>query len=100
MGSLAVLLKLGLFQLSGGLETDPVYQLGSPLFDEACLQVSAERRFCIKTLNNGPDRPYIRQIKLNGKVLKRTYLLHSEIIAGGVLELQMSAEPTPQQPSQ
>ena len=100
MGSLAVLLKLGLFQLSGGLEADPIYQLGSPLFDEACLQVAAERRFCIKTLNNGPDRPYIRQIKLNGKVLKRTYLLHSEIIAGGVLELQMSATAAPQQASQ
>ncbi|WP_430455477.1 GH92 family glycosyl hydrolase [Rheinheimera sp.] len=100
MGSLAVLLKLGLFQLSGGLEADPVYQLGSPLFDEACLQLSAERRFCIKTLNNGADRPYISQIKLNGQLLNRTHLLHSEIMAGGVLELQMSAEPAAQQPSQ
>ncbi len=93
MGSLAVLLKLGLFQLSGGLETDPVYQLGSPLFDEACLQLANKRSFCIKTLNNSPERPYISQIKLNGKVLPRAYLLHSEIMAGGVLELQMAAKP-------
>ncbi len=93
MGSLAVLLKLGLFQLSGGLEADPVYQLGSPLFDEACLQLAGKRSFCIKTLNNSPERPYIRQIKLNGKVLSRTYLLHSEIMAGGELELQMAAQP-------
>lgn len=93
MGSLAVLLKLGLFQLSGGLEADPVYQLGSPLFDEACLQLAGKRSFCIKTLNNNPERPYIRQIKLNGKVLPRAYLLHSEIMAGGVLELQMAEKP-------
>ncbi len=93
MGSLAVLLKLGLFQLSGGLEADPVYQLGSPLFDEACLQLAGKRSFCIKTLNNGPERPYIRQIELNGKALQRTYLLHSEIMAGGVLELQMADKP-------
>lgn len=93
MGSLAVLLKLGLFQLSGGLEADPVYQLGSPLFDEACLQLANKRSFCIKTVNNGPKRPYINQIKLNGKALQRTYLLHSEIMAGGVLELQMAAKP-------
>lgn len=93
MGSLAVLLKLGLFQLSGGLEADPVYQLGSPLFDEACLQLANKRSFCIKTVNNGPKRPYINQIKLNGKALQRTYLLHSEIMAGGELELQMAAKP-------
>ena len=93
MGSLAVLLKLGLFQLSGGVEADPVYQLGSPLFDEACLQLAGKRSFCIKTLNNGPERPYISQIKLNGKVLPRAYLLHSEIMAGGVLELQMAEKP-------
>lgn len=100
MGSLAVLLKLGLFQLSGGLEADPVYQLGSPLFDEACLQLSNERRFCINTLDNSPERPYIRQLKLNGKVLKRPYLRHSEIMAGGMLELQMSAEPAQRQQSE
>jgi putative alpha-1,2-mannosidase len=93
MGSLAVLLKLGLFQLSGGLEDDPVYQIGSPLFDEACLQVALERRFCIKTINNGSDRPYVRQLRLNGKALQRHYLLHSEIMAGGELELQMAAKP-------
>jgi predicted alpha-1,2-mannosidase len=93
MGSLAVLLKLGLFQLSGGLEADPLYQLGSPLFDEACLQLAPTRSFCIKTLNNSAERPYIRQVRLNGKVLPRTYLRHSEIIAGGVLELQMAAKP-------
>ncbi len=93
MGSLAVLLKLGLFQLSGGLEADPVYKLGSPLFDEACLQLANKRNFCIKTFDNGAERPYIHQIKLNGKVLPRAYLLHSEIMAGGVLELQMAAKP-------
>ena len=93
MGSLAVLLKLGLFQLSGGLEADPLYQLGSPLFDEACLQLANKRSFCIKTLNNSAERPYIERIKLNGKVLPRAYLLHSEIMAGGVLELQMAAKP-------
>ena len=93
MGSLAVLLKLGLFQLSGGVEDDPVYQIGSPIFDEACLQVALERRFCIKTINNGADRPYVRQVRLNGEALQRHYLLHSEIMAGGELELQMAAKP-------
>jgi len=93
MGSLAVLLKLGLFQLSGGLEADPVYQIGSPIFDQACLQVAEQQSFCIKTINNGPTRPYVRQIKLNGKALSRVYLLHSEIMAGGLLELQMAEHP-------
>ncbi len=98
MGSLAVLLKLGLFQLSGGLEKDPVYQLGSPLFDEACLQVAAGRDFCIRAEHNGPTRPYIASLTLNGKPLQRHYLLHSEIIAGGSLVLQMSDQPAGSQP--
>ncbi|MBD3660967.1 MAG: glycoside hydrolase family 92 protein, partial [Arenibacter algicola] len=33
MGSLSVLMKIGLFQMNGGTENDPVYELGSPIFD-------------------------------------------------------------------
>lgn len=97
MGSLSVLMKIGLFQLSGGVEADPVYQLGSPLFDEIRIQLDPAfypgKEFKIKTLNNGKNRPYINEIRLNGKVLQRSFLYHSEIINGGELVLQMSDQP-------
>lgn len=97
MGSLAVLLKIGLFQLTGGTEADPIYYIGSPLFDEISITLDQNyypgQKFVIKALQNGTNRPYIQSIKLNGKPLDRSFLYHSEIIAGGELELTMSDKP-------
>ncbi|MDF7797950.1 GH92 family glycosyl hydrolase [Pontiellaceae bacterium B1224] len=97
MGSLAVLMKIGLFQLTAGTEPDPIYWIGSPIFDR--IEISLDRRyypgatFIIKALNNSPENVYIQSIKLNGNPLKRTYLRHSEIVQGGELELTMSPQP-------
>lgn len=97
MGALAVLMKIGLFQLTAGVETDPIYYIGSPLFDEITIALDSRyypgASFTIKTVNNGNDRPYVAKAKLNGKMLDRAYLLHSEIIAGGELVLTMSDKP-------
>jgi len=100
MGSLAVLMKIGLFQLTGGTESDPIYWLGSPIFDRIEIALQPEyypgKRFIIETINNSPNNPYVTTISLNGKVLKRTYLKHSEIISGGKVTLTMAAKPNKQ----
>ena len=36
---------------------------------------------------------YIQEVKLNGKVLDRSFITHQEIMDGGILEFTMSAEP-------
>lgn len=94
MGSLAVLMKIGLFQLTGGCETDPVYQIGSPIFDEIAIDLSDEyysgKTFTIKVYNNSKENVYVQSIKLNGELLDRFYITHSEIIGGGLLEIEMS----------
>lgn len=36
---------------------------------------------------------YIQEVKLNGKVLDRSFITHQEIMRGGTLEFTMSAEP-------
>ncbi len=97
MGSLAVLMKIGLFQLDGGTTKDPVYQIGSPIFDYIEIQLNKEYyqgdRFMIRTHNNSRENIYIQSLKLNGKTLDRYYLLHSEIVKGGELELIMGPQP-------
>ncbi|WP_438630187.1 GH92 family glycosyl hydrolase [Microbulbifer sp.] len=97
MGSLAVLMKIGLFQLTGGTEPDPVYWIGSPLFDEISIELDSQyypgNRFTIKTVNNSDKNRYVLSLRLNGKPLSRTYLRHSEIIRGGELILNMGPEP-------
>ena len=97
MGSLAVLMKIGLFQLDGGVSADPVYQISSPLFDRITIQTDPDfysgRPFVIAAKNNSSLNPYIQSMSLNGKPLSRYYLYHHEIVAGGQLELEMGPEP-------
>lgn len=97
MGSLAVLMKIGLFQLDGGVTKDPKYQIGSPLFDEVTIKLSEKyysgRQFVIRTVDNGSDNVYIQSATLNGQSLDRLFLYHSEITSGGVLELVMGSKP-------
>ncbi len=93
MGSLAVLMKIGLFQLTGGTEPDPIYWIGSPIFDEISINLDPayydDKQFTIKTVNNSDSNRFIQSITLNGKVLDRTFLRHSEIVNGGELVLEM-----------
>lgn len=97
MGSLAVLMKMGLFQLNGGTEKDPVYLIGSPVFDKITIQLSAAyysgKSFTIETVNNSDRNVYVQKAFLNGQALDRLYLRHSEIIVGGLLTLEMGPEP-------
>ena len=100
MGSLAVLMKIGLFKLTGGVEKDPIYYIGSPLFDTITITLDDHyytgKTFTIRTRNNSADNVYVSAITLNGKPLTRTYLLHSEIVNGGTLVLDMSDRPNKQ----
>ncbi|MDN5205632.1 GH92 family glycosyl hydrolase [Fulvivirgaceae bacterium BMA10] len=97
MGSLAVLFKIGLFQMNGGTEEDPVYEIGSPLFDKVTLHLNPDyypgERFTILARNNDSHKPYIQSASLNGKTLSTYYFRHSEIINGGELLLDMGEEP-------
>ena len=97
MGSLAVLMKIGLFQLTGGTETDPVYWIGSPIFDRIDIRLDGHYygggTFTIRTIDNSSDNRFVQSLQLNGKPLDRSYLRHSEIVAGGELVLEMGPEP-------
>ena len=97
MGSLAVLMKIGLFQVNGGTEIDPVYQIGSPIFDKVEIDLSSEyysgKTFTIETVNNSKDNVYIESATLNGVELDKLSLSHNEIIKGGTLKLIMSNVP-------
>lgn len=96
MGALSVLMKIGLFQLTGGTETNAIYHIGSPVFDKIRIKLDSEyysgREFVIETINNSDKNIYVQSAKLNGKPLNRLYLTHQEITTGGTLQLIMGAE--------
>ncbi len=92
MSCLAVAMKTGLFQLDGGVAENPVYQIGSPIFDEVTMHLlrpdGKKVDFVISCVNNSDSTPVVRSMKLNGKPYAKSVISHSEIIRGGKLELE------------
>jgi len=69
------------------------YQFGSPLVQEAKIEVAPGKYFTMKAPLASVANKYIQEVKLNGKVLDHSYITHQEIVDGGILEFTMSAEP-------
>ncbi|GAA3638266.1 GH92 family glycosyl hydrolase [Flavivirga jejuensis] len=94
MGSLNVLMKIGLFQMNGGTEENPEYQIGSPLFNKITIKLNpdyyADSNFIIKAINNNVENVYVNKITLNNQPVETYNLSQSDIVKGGELVLEMS----------
>jgi predicted alpha-1,2-mannosidase len=97
MGSLAVLMKIGLFEMNSGAETRPVVELGSPIFDKITIHFDPNyysgKSLVIEVKNNKPENYYIQSATLNGKALPGQWLFHDELVKGGKLTLEMGNTP-------
>jgi predicted alpha-1,2-mannosidase len=97
MGSLAVLLKIGLFSTDGGTSEKPFYEVTSPIFNKVTIHLNEKyypgKQFTIEAHNNAPANPYIRSVRLNGAPLEKPFFLHETLIKGGKLEMEMSDKP-------
>jgi predicted alpha-1,2-mannosidase len=70
-----------------------IYAIGSPFFKKSCIKLPDGKTFTIKAENCSKRNKYIQSAKLNGKVLNRAWISHSEITAGGTLEFVMGERP-------
>ncbi|MBO4956118.1 MAG: GH92 family glycosyl hydrolase [Muribaculaceae bacterium] len=70
------------------------YELGTPRFRKAVVKVPGNdgKTFTVSAPNLSSENIYIKKATLNGKPLKRSYITHSDIMHGGVLELEMTSE--------
>ncbi len=68
------------------------YQFGSPLVQEAKLEITSGKYFTMKAPLASVTNKYIQEVKLNGKTLDRTFITHQEIMDGGTLEFTMGAQ--------
>ncbi len=91
MSSWYVFSAMGFYPVTPGTE---VYVLGTPIFEQATLNLENGNTFTIKAPETSSENKYIKEAFLNGKPLNTIYILHSDIMAGGELELVMSDEPT------
>lgn len=86
MSAWYVLSALGLYQVAPGI---PVYTLGRPMVDKALIHVKGGV-FEILVKNNSAANKYVKEAKLNGRVLDSPFISHSDIVKGGKLEFIMS----------
>jgi len=97
MSAWFVLSAMGLFQMDGGCSVNPSYDIGSPLFDKVVIHLDQDyysgNVFTIETKNNSKTSVYVQNIKLNGEPLNQYKILHSELIKGGKLVLEMGDQP-------
>lgn len=97
MGGLAVLLKIGLFQLSGGTEANPAYLISTPLFERVRINLPADYypggHFDIVAPERGSGKIYIQSAQFDRAGLESLIIHHEDIIAGGKLELTLASEP-------
>lgn len=85
-----ILSSLGFYQVepAGGK-----YVFGSPIVNEATIQVANNKTFKIIAHNNSATNKYIQSVKLNGAPYDKFYILFSNIEKGGTLEFEMGDNP-------
>lgn len=90
MSAWYVLSALGFYPIN---PANGIYDIGSPLFDTAIIQLENNNKFTIIAHNNSSNNIYIDKIELNGKNYDKNYIRHEDILRGSKLEMWMSDKP-------
>lgn len=97
MGAWFVMSAMGLFEMEGGCETEPMVNITSPLFNKITINLDnnyySGNQFSIEAHNNSKENKYIQSATLNGKPLNSVRIKFKDIVAGGKLILKMDSEP-------
>lgn len=86
MTAFVVFSQLGFYPVTPGL---PMYNIGSPVFENATVHLENGNKFSIIVENYDPEHKYIQSAKLNGEVWDKPWFSHDHINGGGTLELVM-----------
>jgi len=90
MSAWYVLSAMGFYPVTPG---NPIYAIGSPLFEEITINLENGKNFTIKANNNSPENIYIQSATLNEEVYSNSYISHTDIMAGAELIFEMGSEP-------
>lgn len=89
MSSWYVWSAIGLYPLAG----QPIYFIASPIFTRTSIHLAGGKRFTVTAPGSSAAAKYVQRAELNGKPLRRAWLTHNEIVAGGELVLHMGVAP-------
>lgn len=69
------------------------YIFGAPYLPYCKVELPNGKTFEIKAPEVSDRNRYVKNVKLNGKIVEKRYITHEEIMNGGVLEYTMSSKP-------
>lgn len=72
------------------------YVFASPQFEEVKFNLPYNKIFVIRAKNTGKNHPYIQSVQLNNKPYNKTYIDHTTLMNGGVLQFIMGDKPNKQ----
>lgn len=90
MSSWYVLNAMGIYPQCPGR---PIFDIGSPIFEEVIINVGEGKKFIIEAENVSQQNKYIQSAELNGKPHDKTWIEHSDIVKGGKLVFIMGPRP-------
>lgn len=90
MSAWYVFSALGFYPVCPGSDQ---YVIGAPYMPYARIDLPGGKSLEIKAPGVSDTNRYIKSVKLNGRELTRSYLTHSQVIAGGTLEFEMASKP-------
>ncbi|WP_419801509.1 GH92 family glycosyl hydrolase [Mucilaginibacter sp.] len=91
MSSWYILSSIGFYQVN---PFSGVFVFGSPLFNEATLQLAAGKKLHVIAKNNSAQNMYIQSASFNGKKFSHSYITYQELVNGGDLVLEMGSKPS------
>jgi predicted alpha-1,2-mannosidase len=97
MGSLAVLMKLGIFEMKSGNEIDPQIELGSPIFDKITIHLDPSyysgKTIEIMAHGTSLEKRYIQSAQIDGTTISTQFLDFHKLVKGAKIELKMGPKP-------
>jgi putative alpha-1,2-mannosidase len=90
MTSWYVLTAMGIYPQCPG---QPIYDIGSPIFEETTIKVREGKSFIIEAKGVSVQNKYIQSATLNGKPLNKPWINHNDVVKGGRLVFQMGSRP-------
>ena len=69
------------------------YAIGTPYFKKAVIHLENGEKITVNAENNSQTTPYIKKLRINGKVSSPDFLKYDSIKDGAVIEFTMSESP-------
>mgnify|MGYP002600241926 FL=1 len=93
MSAWYVLNAMGFYQVCPG---SPIYSVGRPIFDKVTINLPNGKVFEIIANNNSRTNKYIQSIRLDNILLESPFFMHSDIMKGGKIVMEMGNTPVKQ----